>query len=165
MTARRKLSPLLAIAALVSLSGCVGVGPSPSDPGPTVDRPSVESPETSGDCVALAEPGLQRFQDCDELIIEGNDLTVEARAVGVITVRGDRIDVDIDDAGALSIAGNDNEVDIDRDLGTLEVFGDRNDVEVDGEIGTVRIEGNDNEVSAADIGGVTESGDRNRMGR
>lgn len=162
MTPTRTLSLLLAMPIAIALAGCITIVQAPADE-PSAAPSSVVPPvDISADCVVVAQPGLQRFGDCDELVIEGADLEIEAGAIGLITIRGDRIDIDVESAGAVSISGNENEIDLDGDIGEVRIVGDRNDVDVDGELGLVRVSGNDNEVEAeGGIGAVNDNGDRN----
>ncbi|UYN83629.1 MAG: DUF3060 domain-containing protein [Microcella sp.] len=163
MTRRRTLSLLLALPIVPALAGCVMVVEAPESE-PNTEPTAVSSSPSDG-CLVEARPELQTFGDCDELIVEGTDITIEVGAVGMVVVRGDRVEIDANSIGSLSIFGQDNDVDIDGDVGSLDIAGDRNEVDADGEIGSVTIDGNDNEVDAALLGPLTDNGDRNRVNR
>ena len=165
MTRRPTFSLLITFSVMVALAGCVTVVTPPNNVRETPRAEATQRAEPGTQCVAFAQPGLQRFDDCDELVAEGVDLDIEARSVQTLIVRGDRNDIDVVSVGSLSISGHDNEVDIDGDVGSLTIAGDRNEVEAEGEIGSVTIDGNDNEVHASLFGPLADNGDRNRVNR
>jgi len=157
---RRRIIPALVLAAMVALTGCVPVIPVPPPGGGVVDDRDDTSPR--GACAIVADPGLQRLGDCEVLVVEGVDLTLEVGSIGTLEVRGDRIDIRALAVGAVSIEGQDNKLDVEGDIGSVTVRGDRNDVDSDGAIGSASVHGNDNEVFAdRGIGRVDDRGDRN----
>ncbi len=164
MTRRRTVSLLLALPIVVALAGCITVVKAPADQPSTA--PLAPTSESSEECVATAESGVQRFGDCDELVVEGADLDIEVGTVGTLVVRGDRIEIDSLEVGSLSISGQENDIEIDGDLATLEIAGDRNDVDAEGQIGVAVINGNDNDIEAdRGVEVVTDNGSRNTIQR
>ncbi len=166
MTARRSLSIVLALPIAFALAGCITVVQQPEPEVTRIDTTPSASPAPGGDCEVVTQTATQRFDDCDELVVEGADLDIEVGTVGTLIVRGDRNDVDALEVGSLSIAGQENEIDVDGDLGTLEIAGDRNDVDVEGAVGTASINGNDNEIDAdRGVDVLNDNGARNSVNR
>lgn len=168
---RRTLSStLIAGVAAAALAGCVI---SPALPGRDDDdlRPTATAspaPGSMGDCgggeLTITEPGDHRIGDCNELVIEGNGIDVDAGMIGSLVIRGDDIDVDADGIGSIDIEGQDNDVDSRSDVGEVEIAGDRNGIDVEGSIGRVTIAGNENEIEATGgIGAADDNGDRNEI--
>ena len=160
-------APLLALAVVVSLAGCITVQLPPSAaPGQdqVTPSPSASVGVTCGEDVALLNsPGEYRIDgDCDQLTLEGVDITVSAGDVDALIIRGDRVTVTADDIDSVDLAGNDNTVAL-EDADRITIAGDRNTLQ-GSEFDAVTIRGNDNTLSAAVVDTLDDSGDRNVVG-
>jgi len=164
---RRLLAPVLLVSAAFALTGCVVLPPTGGGPAPTrIPRETLiptDPDGCDGGTLRIDQPGEYRIDDCDELLIEGQNIEVIAGDLGTVTIRGDGNEVGAASTGGVSISGQENEVDA-ASIGSVEIAGDRNDVDSSGDIGAVTIGGNDNEVTyAGQVGAVDDRGDRNEV--
>ena len=148
----RTLGAALAIAVGVTLSGCITI----------VQAPPIDSGTEHPDCVAEARSGVQEFDVCGELLVDGNDIEVRVSEVDVLVVRGDRNRVELrGGVGLVTITETDNQVDITSGAGELDIAGERNRVDVQGGVGLVTIADSENRIDVVGgLGELTISGQR-----
>ena len=161
----RRLLALPTLAAALLLAGCIMV-PAPDGGSDRTDDDRIDIPTPSCDGPAqLSSPNTHYdLGHCDEVIVEGQGITVEASDIGTLTIRGDDVEVDAAYIGVIEMAGQDNSISATAAVGSVNIKGDRNEVNADGDVGVVVIAGNDNEVTGAAIGSSTVDGERNVVG-
>lgn len=161
-------SPVLAISAAVllafSLSGCITI----QLPGAPVVQDDNANDSVLLSCdeeESITDAGSYDLQgDCPSVTIEGVDIHVTADTIVELYVSGDRNEVEVDKLSDLVINGTVNEVEF-PSASSVDIAGDRNAIEADEGIGTLAINGNDNDITVGtEIGSVSDSGERNRIG-
>ena len=164
---RASLAVLVPLAFL--LTGCV-FPPLPAIPPIPIPGETLipADPEACSDgTLEIDQPGEYRIGPCDELVVEGRDIEVIADEVGALIIRGDDVEVDTRAIDILKIEGQSNDVEA-GDIGRIDIRGDDNDVDSSGDIESVTINGSSNEVEyAGNLGASDVNGDRNevRQGR
>ena len=158
----RRLLALPVFAATLLLAGCIIV-PAPDGGGDRTDDDRIDIPTPGCDGPALLSSPNTHYDlgHCDEVIVEGAGISVEASDIGTLTIRGDGVEVDAASIGVIEMAGQDDSISATGSIGSIDIEGDRNEVDADGDVGAVVIAGNDNEVTGQAIGSSTVNGDRN----
>lgn len=157
----RRSIAVLSLAAVLTLSGCVFVRPTLTQPDTVPTNGSVQV----CDGVDFTVTGIGFYTlkgDCGVVTVTGNEVKVKGENAEAIVIKGDRVDIEMGSVERLELAGNDNLVDAD-DIGGVNIAGDRNAVDADA-VQAVTLQGNDNVVNADVTGEVVQSGDRNLVG-
>jgi len=146
-------------AAALSLSACITI----NVPAPGGDQPSSQDVACKAAPLVLKESDSSYVLtgDCDDVSIEGQNITVAAESIDQLDISGDGMLVTVQEFGTLSINGQENAVQS-GDGGDAVITGDRNKLSVTNDLDVLNINGNENSIKVDGfIANVRDNGDRN----
>jgi hypothetical protein len=172
---KRALAILGTAVLAVTLSGCITVqlpakDDDDRDPAPQSSQASPQQAEDVVQCGAedvllnQANTTYTLEGDCEEVSIQGTDITLLAENIDELTINGDRNTVKAQVLDEVEVSGQENTVAA-TGLREVSISGDRNTVDAGGDIDEVEVGGSDNVVSAeGSIRQVEDNGQRNTIG-
>lgn len=148
-------------AAALALSGCITINvPAPNGGN---GQPSSQDVACKAAALVLKESDTSYVLtgDCDEVSIEGQNITVAADSIDQLDISGDGMLVTVQEFGTLDINGQENAVQS-GDGGNAVITGDRNKLSVTNDLDVLNINGNENSIKVDGfIANVRDNGDRN----
>jgi len=157
---RAILGTTIMAAAALALSGCITVNVTDPSGGPqpgSVDVACKAAPLT----LNKSDTSYVLQGDCDDLTIEGQNITVAGSSVETLSISGDGMLVTVEEFDTLSISGQQNKVDA-GDGGDAVITGDRNELSIANDLDVLNINGNENSIKVDGfIANVRDNGDRN----
>jgi hypothetical protein len=140
----------------------------PTEGGLPTPRPNV--PGDALDCggatliVTTETPSALVTGECPTLRVEGDGIQIDASGatIGTLSLAGDNIAIRTADLTTATLQGNQSTV-VSNAIASLTVRGDGNGVTTVGDIDSVEVQGNGNVISAATVGTVDQSGERNEI--